>query len=344
MRDVLSWSLNLGRFGGVQVRLHVFFLLAAAYALHLGLLYEGGRLLGFALLTTGILLASVLLHELGHYLAARRLGGAYDQILLWPFGGLTAPHLHGDPSSEMLVALSGPAVNLLVCCAAAAGLQGIDVRFEDLLNPLVPPIMAADAVWFPWRGCLEMTFWLNWLLVLVNLLPAFPLDGARALRAGMAFAFPARVAGYLAAVCGQLAAVGVWISAWWLNMGPLAYATMPLVLLGIFMFFAALAEADRCREIDQDELTLGYDFSQGYTSLERQQTEAPPVRNGLLRQWIDNCRESRRRRQLEQESEEERRVDAILARLHETGRDALSPQDQALLLRVSQRYRDRLGR
>jgi stage IV sporulation protein FB len=339
MRDLLHWSLNLGRFGGVQARLHVFFFAAAAYALHLAGLYEFGQLLGLALAAMGILLASVILHELGHCLAARRLGGEVDQVVFWPLGGLTSPRMRSDPVSEVLVALSGPAVSLLVCGLFATALQGLDVRFEQLLNPLVPPITSGDG----WQAALEMGFWLNWVLAVMNLLPALPLDGGRALAAGLGMVMDRRVANYAAARCGQVVAVGVCLAAWWVHGGEYNAATMPLALLGLFLFCAAQSEVDRSWESEADEHLFGYDFSQGYSSLERSTVEESPQRPGFLRQWIDSCRDSRRRRRIEQEVAEERRVDGILARLHETGMDGLSPQDQALLLRVSQRYRNRLG-
>jgi hypothetical protein len=168
------------------------------------------------------------------------------------------------------------------------------------------------------------------------------LDGGRALRAGLALVMDRRLAGYAAARCGQMTAVGMCLSAWWIHAGAYNAATMPLALLGLFVFCASQTVVDRSWEDEADEHLFGYDFSQGYSSLERS-VEEPPPRPGPLRQWIDACRDARRRRRIEQELAEERRVDGILARLHETGMEGLSPQDQALLLRVSQRYRNRLG-
>ena len=91
MRDLLSWSLSLGRWANVQVRIHAFFLLLGMFVLHVATSADWP--LGYALSLIGILLASVLLHEAAHVLAARRCGGHADQVLIWPLGGLIPARL-----------------------------------------------------------------------------------------------------------------------------------------------------------------------------------------------------------------------------------------------------------
>jgi hypothetical protein len=88
---------------------------------------------------------------------------------------------------------------------------------------------------------------------------------------------------------------------------------------------------------------LGYDFSQGYTSLE-QAADTPRRRErNFIQRWLDKRRDVKRRRTREVEEEEERRVDEILARVKDVGLEALAPDERALLQRVSQRYRNRQG-
>ena len=89
----------------------------------------------------------------------------------------------------------------------------------------------------------------------------------------------------------------------------------------------------------EDEV-FGYDFSQGYTSLERS-TEVTPPRPGMFSRWLQAMRESRTRRRRAQEAAEDRQVDDILSRLHRDGYDSLTPAERALLKRVSARYRGR---
>jgi hypothetical protein len=116
---------------------------------------------------------------------------------------------------------------------------------------------------------------------------------------------------------------------------------LPLILLAVFLYFAAKQEAERLQDSDPGDGSFGYDFSQGYTSLERQ--FQPPQREpGFIRRWLEQRREQRAMRRQLIEQEEERRVDEVLARLHLHGRDGLSPEDRSLLDRVSARYRNRM--
>ena len=128
----------------------------------------------------------------------------------------------------------------------------------------------------------------------------------------------------------------------WLVREPYPHALIPLMILGILVFFSARQEADRLHDHDQDDGVFGYDFSQGYTSLDRHVDAATRRAGpGPLRRWLENRRNLKRRRQREIEEDEERRVDGILAQIRETGMETISDQDRALLNRVSARYRNR---
>ena len=121
-----------------------------------------------------------------------------------------------------------------------------------------------------------------------------------------------------------------------------ARCALTILLFAVFVFAGASAESSRIEEAEWEEDLLSYDFSQGYTSLER--TMDPPSRQGSsLRRWLESRREMRRRKLRRQEQDEERQVDDILQRLHERGMNALSAKERALLHRVSARYRNRQG-
>jgi len=337
MRDLLGWNLSLGRWAGIQVRVHVFFLLLAVVALHLAWDDPTGELLIDAVASLAILFVSVLAHELGHCIAARRMGGRADQIMLWPLGGLVSINLSHQPQEELVTAAAGPLVNLAICLVTlpALILAGVDIRL--LLNPLAAP-HATDSM--TWVYALQLTAWINWLLVLVNLLPAYPLDGGRVLRSVVWQKKGYRTAVVVVARVAKFTAVATWVVAWLVHAN-YSYAFLPLAVLGLLLFFSAKQETDRLQDREADEGVFGYDFSQGYTSLERN-FNAPARKNpGLLRQWLDSRREARRVRQQRTEEEDDRRVDDVLARLHEVGRDGLSEDDRALLDRVSARYRNR---
>lgn len=335
MRDLLSWNLYLGRWCGVQIRLHAFFLLLAILAIPAGPLGpdESGW---YGLIALALLLASVLWHEVGHCLAARHFGLPPDQVLLWPLGGLTAVGASQDPQREAKVALAGPFANLLVCAALAPMLLVTDNA--DLIRFSLPPT-EADAT-LSWPLTVALAFWLNGMLVVVNLLPAMPLDGGRALRGLLWRRFDYRSAAMQLAWIARLTAVALVVAGWLLREEH-PYLWIVFAIFALLIWFNARHEADKLGDNDPDEGFFGYDFSQGYTSLEQTYETIRRPRPGFLRQWLDHRRELKLRRQLEIESIEDQRVDAILARLHELGPQQLSPEEQALLERVSARYRNR---
>jgi len=337
MRDLLSWNLNLGRWAGVSVRLHVVFVLLLAAVLFRT--DPGEFWYGLTLVT--VLFVSVLLHEMGHCFAAWKGGGHADHVLLWPLGGLAHVNVSQDPDQELPTSLAGPVVNLIICAVTLPVLAMLLAGWPQvvqLLNPLQPP-WPDTAAGLDGVAVLRLVFWINWWLAMINLLPAFPLDGGRALRALLW-----RQLGYRSAVLtvvrtAKVTAVVLWIVAFFVRHAH-PYAPLPLAIFGVLLYFAAKQEVQRLQEHDPEDGFLGYDFSQGYTSLERRtaiETEAA----GPLRRWLDARREARRVRQLQIEEEEEKRMDDVLAQLQERGLTNLTPEDRALLDRVSARYRNR---
>jgi hypothetical protein len=117
-------------------------------------------------------------------------------------------------------------------------------------------------------------------------------------------------------------------------------AWLPLSVLAVYVGFHVRSE-EELAEDEADDALFGYDFSQGYTSLE-QKVEVPrPSRPGPIRRWLERRRQQRETRRRIVERDEEQRVDAILQQLHEHGAQSLSAEDQAILNRVSARYRAR---
>ena len=172
----MKWSWKLGRFAGVDVYLHFTFLLmlgwfAISDAVAGRSLMAGVWGLGF----TVALFASVLLHEYGHALTARRFGVGTRDITLYPIGGVASlERMPDDPKQELWVALAGPAVNVAIAVALylIAQLTGIWTPLSQLsLNS---------------GSFIERLMLVNISLVIFNLLPAFPMDGGRVLRAILA--------------------------------------------------------------------------------------------------------------------------------------------------------------
>jgi len=193
----VRWSFRLGVFAGIAVHVH------ATFALLLGWValthYLAGRSLAAAAGGVVFILAvflCVLLHEFGHALAARRYGIPTRDITLLPIGGLARlARMPEDPRQELVVAIAGPAVNVVI----AAGLLG-GLAATSQVRPLEELGLA--------RGSLpERLAVVNVWLVLFNMIPAFPMDGGRVLRALLATRLPYARATQIAASVGQGAAL-----------------------------------------------------------------------------------------------------------------------------------------
>jgi stage IV sporulation protein FB len=159
----MSWSIRLGRFFNVPVYIHLTFILLLGFVGLNGLLRGGlGAAISGVVMITSVF-ACVVLHEFGHVLAARRYGIPTADVTLLPIGGVARlARMPSKPSQELVVALAGPAVNV----AIAATLW---------------PLIAISGSPF-----LAQLFAINIALALFNMLPAFPMDGGRVLRALLA--------------------------------------------------------------------------------------------------------------------------------------------------------------
>lgn len=346
MRDWALWSVSIGRFAGVQVRLHAFFLLFGMATLYLG---AGGdtSLLGFGALSLGVLLVSVLLHELAHGIAAQRAGGSVEEIVLGPLGGLAPMSVPPQPQLQLIVGMAGPLVNLgLVFLAAMCLLvAGRDAEVPGLLNAFSPRGILSGP-W--WLATVKLLFWVNWILLLANMLPAPPFDGGVILRAILWPFLGFRQSVLVVALVAKITAGVLCVIAWFLppalltSEPSIVYVPLwlPVVMIALVLYFSAKAESERLHERELSEEWLGFDFSQQFA--DDDQPPRPRRQDpGIVERWLEKRRAARLRRQQLQEEEEEWRADDILARLHEFGMKSLSAEDRAILDRVSQRYRNR---
>jgi Zn-dependent protease len=343
MRESYAWSIGLGRWAGVQVRLHALFLLFGVFTFYLGTRSADPDLMWYALLALGVLFFSVLAHEIAHCFAARRCDGHADEIVIGPLGGLAQVSVPHEPQCELITAMAGPLMNAVIWLAAIPLLLVLgDSNVLGLLNPLRPQAVVEGP---PLLVLLKLTCWLNWILLLVNLLPAVPFDGGRVLRALLWPVFGYRSAILNVARVARVTAFLLCVVAFFTSdmfSDSFISAWVPLVLIAIFLYFSANQEVARLDHQDSGEELFGYDFSQGYTSLERDGEDlAAHEEPGFMRRWLEKRREEKERLRVEQEAAEEHRVDEILAWLGEHSVNELSPEDQALLDRVSARYRNR---
>jgi Zn-dependent protease len=226
----LSWT--LGKIAGIQIKVHVTFFLALIWG---AVMWGGGTIssLAYGALLTLVLFGVVLLHELGHSLAARRYGIAVHDIMLLPIGGVARlSHMPEKPTEELVVALAGPAVNLAFVLVLAPVLS-ISMGRGLLSGGLLPPGLETTASPIGLVGFLLLV---NVSLLLFNLIPAFPLDGGRVLRALIALKLPYVRATGLAAMIGRGMAIA-------LGFYGLVSLDFILVLVAAFIFFAAGAES-----------------------------------------------------------------------------------------------------
>jgi Zn-dependent protease len=338
---VERWSLNLGRWWGVSVHLHIFFLMFLVLALAFTL--PDPDLLGVGILTVGVVLISVALHELAHALAATRVGGKVDAIVLGPVGGLISPRVPDEPEIHLFVALAGPIVHLSLAVLAAIVLAVAgNTQLLGLLNPLVTPQDLVEPGGF-WVIGAKLTLWLNWILMLLNLLPAYPFDGGPMFRAMLwpvlgrrtARAVTSRIAMAIAVLLFCVAVLGT------LKSGLPSSVPMwvPLVILATFLFFSAHQDLALRDNQERTEQPGGYQLNSEGLDLLDAMWLADDDDEGVLVEHQQRP-PSEQKKQFD-DSSEDARVDDILARLYNSTWDALSPEEVAVLQRASKRYRQR---
>jgi Zn-dependent protease/CBS domain-containing protein len=222
----MKWSWKFGRIAGVDLRMHVTFLALIAWLV--ASYWLAGRSLSGVVAGVGFILAlfaCVVLHEMGHVLAARQFGIRTRDITLLPIGGLARlERMPEEPSQELWIALAGPAVSLGIAAVLDSWLT-----FTNAWAPLSQLHITAG----PW---VERLFLANISLVLFNLIPAFPMDGGRVLRAILAWRMGYPRATEVAASVGQVLAFVI---------GLIGLFTSPtLLFVGLFVWIGATQEAN----------------------------------------------------------------------------------------------------
>ncbi len=192
---MLSWSINLFRIRGIQLALHSSFLLLLGWFAYEGYRDGGVNGMAWSTATTLAFFTCVVLHELGHSFTGMRFGVHVRRILLMPIGGMAQfDSIPRQPRQEILMTIAGPAVNF-----AIAGLLWLVVDYPDGGDLVRSPASLADLG----RYLLAA----NLVMGLFNLLPIFPMDGGRILRALLATRLPYLRATALAVTIGKVLAI-----------------------------------------------------------------------------------------------------------------------------------------
>jgi Zn-dependent protease len=246
---MFGWSINLFRIRGIRISLHWTFAVMLLYECNEGwklagvpgLLWSGGTFLAF--------FTCVVLHELGHSLTAIRFGVNVRRILLTPIGGIAEfDRIPRKPSQELLITAAGPAVNFVI-----AALLMFVVRLPQGPDD-------GDTATSLMELCQILLRW-NLIMGLFNLIPAFPMDGGRILRAFLAMRLTYLRATYWAANVGKAITVGGFV--WELLKGP--RADLFIIAICVFIFTAGQAE---------------------YVAVKRREDEEAQWRESLIRRMV----------------------------------------------------------
>ncbi len=220
----MSWSLNIGKVAGTVVRVHITFLLFLAWIFAASYASGGAATAWDSLIFMVLLFLCVLLHEFGHIFTARAFGVPTPYVTLLPIGGVAQlERIPEEPGQEFLVAIAGPLVNVVITIVlvvfAGAHLQPAAAAAVDNAQIALVDRLAA----------------VNLFLALFNMIPAFPMDGGRVLRALLASRLGYVRATEIAAAIGQFVAFA-------LGFIGLMYNPV-LIFIAIFVYLAASSEA-----------------------------------------------------------------------------------------------------
>lgn len=256
---MLGWSLKLFRVRGIQLTVHFsFFLLLALVGLEgwaegdaLGLFWNVVTVLAF--------FTCVVLHELGHSFTAMHFGVGVRRILLMPIGGMAEfDQIPREPSREFLITLAGPLVNF-----AIAGILGVLVGAPHGW-PFGETNYPANAV-----GFAQLLLHWNLLMGCFNLIPVFPMDGGRILRATLAIRMPYLRATWIAATVGKvLAVVGI-------ALALLVFDALLMAVLFAFIFIAGELEYRVIRRRELEDAHWRETLARFYS--ETPPAEDPPI-------------------------------------------------------------------
>lgn len=256
---MLGWSINLFRLFGIQLAVHVSFLLLLAWFGWRG--WEEGGVTGMLWSTALIVLffTCVVLHELGHSLTARRYGVRVPRILLLPIGGMAEfDRIPRRPAAELLITVAGPAVNFALVLLLAPfvwrallGLREIEVFSTD--------------------DMLAQLWWANLVMGVFNLLPVFPMDGGRIFRALLASRLPYLRATWWAVMVGRVLAL------LFAGLAVFFFDNMMAGVLFVFIFLAAGTEYQVLLRREQEAAYWAEQARRAREARDRDEGPQPPL-------------------------------------------------------------------
>jgi Zn-dependent protease len=223
-------TLNIGKMFGIPVKIHwTFWLLGLVITFDAWQENQSMYVVGFSLALIILVFGCVVLHEFGHALTARRFGVGTQDILLTPIGGIA--RMMGNlrtPTAELLVAIAGPMVNVIIALLLYLILEFGNIS-SDISDSEISSLGSFSVL------LLKYLFYINKMLVLFNMIPAFPMDGGRVLRALLGYAFNLKTATNIARWISLVCCAGFVLYG-------LYFGQYTLAIIGLFIFSAAQQE------------------------------------------------------------------------------------------------------
>jgi len=327
--SLLTFSFPMGRLMGVPLRLS-FLMPVVAVALMWRM-----QDIVFGAMASAVLFLTLLAHEIAHLAVARRYHCLPLAVVLWPLGGMQTGQSRLTFRESLAISSAGPLLNLVLAAVCGWQLQRLGLLTE-LLNPFgkVDPGSTNDLA----LNWLRMTFVINYGLCFFNLIPVKPLD------AGQAFASFLNLRFVEMETRDLMLRIGLVISLFGILTG-FVFDISSMVALSAFLLILHMHDMVSWNPpAENEESFMGYDFSEGYTSLARTEEaddDDDEAGLGILDRWKTRREEEKLLREAEEQAQEEQQLDRILEKLHSTGRDALTVRELTILNRVSARLRQR---
>lgn len=307
----LEWAIPLYTAWGIRVRIHIIFVIMIVADLIRAI--PGDRI-GWLFMLTGLasLFVLVLLHEYGHCIACRRVGGEADRILMWPLGGLASCAPPDHWKAHLITTAGGPAVNALLFPLLGAVVFAVGPGWSWVFfNPFEPSAVLGDPQMTIWKMPLWWLHYMNLVLLAFNvLLPMFPMDGGRILQELLWARIGYRRSMEVAITVGLVCAVTVFVASITASGGG-----GRLLAVSIFCGITCWMERQRLRFADDPG---GFEFAESL----KPEKAIPKSRRAVERE-----------RQLSEE------VDRILAKIARDGMGSLSRKEKRTLQRDTDRRR-----
>jgi stage IV sporulation protein FB len=325
--DFFSWGIRLYRAWGIEVRLHLLFILIVIGEM-IQALVQSKWSWEYRAITLGSLFLLVLLHEYGHCIACRRVGGTADRIVLWPLGGLArcaSPH---HWRADLITTIGGPAVNLVLMPVFAVLLLAVGLPWRSVI---FNPFNAGAAFTGLHLRSGAQPYWLFglWLMHATNaglfffnvLLPMYPMDSGRIVHALLW-----RRLGYRRAT-DIITKMGLGVAVILLVLGTTFEGGGRFVSLALFGGLCCWQERRQMQMLEGDPALVGYDFDRGYGGMpDTEERESPRAARA-------------REKQRQKEDADQAELDRILAKIATSGMSSLSRGEKRWLEQASARKR-----